>query len=305
MGGETQYKRFSCLRFYGSLVGLQLHIAYGWKEGFSCRVFYQKLKEMQEKKRAQKSSQESTTDTQSHSLSNERDTQSGGRKSKTSEELLEPARKKPDLAGFASSSHCPKELLKPILFSLSARPPNRSVRPVTSKTGIPLLQRHLYTSPRKPSQNPIEDDHNSKSPLHGTWEVNQESDLLDFKFIRTISSKECMGGEVQYKCASCLRYFRSLGFLQAHIVNGWKEGFSCRVFYRKLKEIQGKRRLKRSQESFMLPATKIQHFSPLIDTEAPRRTRKTKVSWDLSEVKRKTDAIQKWLLEIQQPDTTH
>ncbi|MGH0127486.1 UNVERIFIED_CONTAM: hypothetical protein FKN15_046821 [Acipenser sinensis] len=210
-----------------------------------------------------------------------------------------------DLAGFASSSHCPKELLKPILFSLSARPPNRSVRPVTSKTGIPLLQRHLYSSPRKPSQNPIEDDHNSKSPLHGTWEVNQESDLLDFKFIRTISSKECMGGEVQYKCASCLRYFRSLGFLQAHIVNGWKEGFSCRVFYRKLKEIQGKRRLKRSQESFMLPATKIQHFSPLIDTEAPRRTRKTKVSWDLSEVKRKTDAIQKWLLEIQQPDTTH
>ncbi|MBN3276263.1 SPT46 protein, partial [Polyodon spathula] len=108
-----------------------------------------------------------------------------------------------------------------------------------------------------------------------------------------------MGGEVHYKCASCLRYFRSLGFLQTHIVNSWKEGFSCKVFYQKLKEIQGKRHLKRSQENFMLPATKIQHFSPLIGTGAPSRSSKTKVSWDLSEVKRKTDAIQKWLLEIQ------
>ncbi|KAK1173094.1 hypothetical protein AOXY_G3131 [Acipenser oxyrinchus oxyrinchus] len=140
-----------------------------------------------------------------------------------------------DIPGFATSSHCPKELLKPILFSISAQPQNGQ-----STRLLPRLASHcssaIFTG--KLSQNPTEDNHNSNSPLHRTWEVNQESDLPEFKFILTVFSKECMGGEVQYKCASSLRYFQSLESLQTHIVNGWKEGFNCRVFYQKLKEPQ-------------------------------------------------------------------
>lgn len=42
-----------------------------------------------------------------------------------------------------------------------------------------------------------------------------------------------------YKCAACCRMYPSLRSLQSHIRGGFKEGFSCRVYYRRLKALWG------------------------------------------------------------------
>ncbi|XP_062049731.1 spermatogenesis-associated protein 46 [Lepus europaeus] len=43
-----------------------------------------------------------------------------------------------------------------------------------------------------------------------------------------------------YKCAACCRMYPTLHSLKSHIKVGFKEGFSCRVYYRKLKTLLGK-----------------------------------------------------------------
>ncbi|XP_077012830.1 spermatogenesis-associated protein 46 [Tamandua tetradactyla] len=43
-----------------------------------------------------------------------------------------------------------------------------------------------------------------------------------------------------YKCAACCRMYPTLRSLKSHIKRGFKEGFSCRVFYRKLKTFWGR-----------------------------------------------------------------
>ncbi|RXM95436.1 hypothetical protein EOD39_16886 [Acipenser ruthenus] len=62
-----------------------------------------------------------------------------------------------------------------------------------------------------------------------------ELDNLDARFIWCHSSKECV--ESQYKCAGRLRHNRSLASLQIHVEQGWRLGFSCRVFCWKLKDM--------------------------------------------------------------------
>ncbi|KAJ8415776.1 hypothetical protein AAFF_G00403330 [Aldrovandia affinis] len=63
---------------------------------------------------------------------------------------------------------------------------------------------------------------------------------FDFLFLRATSPMEKIDGKLVYKCAGCLRHYSSLGPLQRHIAFGWKDGFSCKVFYKKLKEIRGR-----------------------------------------------------------------
>lgn len=43
-----------------------------------------------------------------------------------------------------------------------------------------------------------------------------------------------------YKCAACCRMYPTLHSLKGHIRWGFKEGFSCRVYYRKLKALWGR-----------------------------------------------------------------
>ncbi|XP_045837993.1 spermatogenesis-associated protein 46 [Meles meles] len=43
-----------------------------------------------------------------------------------------------------------------------------------------------------------------------------------------------------YKCAACCRMYPTLHSLKSHIKGGFREGFSCRVYYRKLKTLWGK-----------------------------------------------------------------
>ncbi|XP_060976235.1 spermatogenesis-associated protein 46 [Dama dama] len=43
-----------------------------------------------------------------------------------------------------------------------------------------------------------------------------------------------------YKCVSCCRLYPTLHSLKSHIKRGFREGFSCKVYYRKLKTLWGK-----------------------------------------------------------------
>ncbi|KAK6327860.1 hypothetical protein J4Q44_G00035060 [Coregonus suidteri] len=63
---------------------------------------------------------------------------------------------------------------------------------------------------------------------------------LDFNFLRMASTMEQVEGELQYRCAGCLLLYTSLAALQNHIGLSWMDGFSCRVFYRKLREIRNR-----------------------------------------------------------------
>lgn len=60
-------------------------------------------------------------------------------------------------------------------------------------------------------------------------------------FIRATSVVEMVCGERMYKCSACLHYYPGLGPLVEHVKNGWRDGFSCRVFYRKLKNMHSTR----------------------------------------------------------------
>lgn len=43
-----------------------------------------------------------------------------------------------------------------------------------------------------------------------------------------------------YKCAACCRMYPTLHSLKCHIKGGFREGFSCRAYYRRLKALWGK-----------------------------------------------------------------
>ncbi|XP_030679912.1 spermatogenesis-associated protein 46 [Nomascus leucogenys] len=43
-----------------------------------------------------------------------------------------------------------------------------------------------------------------------------------------------------YKCVACCRMYPTLDFLKSHIKRGFREGFSCKVYYRKLKGLWSK-----------------------------------------------------------------
>ncbi|XP_055259061.1 spermatogenesis-associated protein 46 [Moschus berezovskii] len=55
-----------------------------------------------------------------------------------------------------------------------------------------------------------------------------------------MASKWHPGQQNGYKCASCCRLYPTLHSLKSHIKRGFQEGFSCKVYYRKLKTLWGK-----------------------------------------------------------------
>ncbi|XP_042566634.1 uncharacterized protein LOC122133818 [Clupea harengus] len=64
---------------------------------------------------------------------------------------------------------------------------------------------------------------------------------MDPLFIRAATVVEMVCGERMYKCSACLHYYTGLGPLVEHVKEGWRDGFSCRVFYRKLKSMWDRR----------------------------------------------------------------
>ncbi|XP_049736034.1 spermatogenesis-associated protein 46 [Elephas maximus indicus] len=61
-----------------------------------------------------------------------------------------------------------------------------------------------------------------------------------------------------YKCAACCRMYPTLHSLKSHIKGGFKEGFSCKVYYRKLKTLWGKEQKARPGDR--LPSGSCQAF---------------------------------------------
>ncbi|XP_052056124.1 spermatogenesis-associated protein 46 [Apodemus sylvaticus] len=55
-----------------------------------------------------------------------------------------------------------------------------------------------------------------------------------------------------YKCAACCRMYPTLHSLKSHIKGGFKEGFSCKVYYRKLKTLLGKEQKARAGDRLSL-----------------------------------------------------
>lgn len=129
------------------------------------------------------------------------------------------------------------------LFSAPVRssvaiPPVKWVEHATT-TGIPPYPQNP-TLKRLPTMS--EDRHHHPRHQHEprtrmrAMEPRQE-DLLDFSFLRQTSALDHSNGQLMYRCASCLWLYPSLAALQSHVALSWLDGFSCRVYYRKLREI--------------------------------------------------------------------
>uniref|UniRef100_A0AAR2LID0 C2H2-type domain-containing protein n=1 Tax=Pygocentrus nattereri TaxID=42514 RepID=A0AAR2LID0_PYGNA len=79
-------------------------------------------------------------------------------------------------------------------------------------------------------------------------------------FICSVTAAELVCGERRYKCLGCLRYYDHLASLLEHIQQGWTEGFSCGVFYRKLRSMHESRGICSSfQPKTNVPGTSCQN----------------------------------------------
>ncbi|XP_030062611.1 spermatogenesis-associated protein 46 [Microcaecilia unicolor] len=61
---QSGYKCVACCRMFPTLHSLQNHIRHGFREGFSCRVFYRKIKTFWERDNVQKTTDESSSETE-------------------------------------------------------------------------------------------------------------------------------------------------------------------------------------------------------------------------------------------------
>ncbi len=66
---------------------------------------------------------------------------------------------------------------------------------------------------------------------------------LNACFIQSVTATKVVCGIKRFKCSGCLCYYNELEQLMTHIEQGWREGYSCRVFYRKLKDMKDCREL--------------------------------------------------------------
>ncbi|XP_029473967.1 spermatogenesis-associated protein 46 [Rhinatrema bivittatum] len=62
-----------------------------------------------------------------------------------------------------------------------------------------------------------------------------------------------------YKCVACCRMFPTLHSLQSHIRHGFREGFSCRVFYRKIKTFWERDNVQKTTDE---SSSEMEQFSP-------------------------------------------
>ncbi|KAG5264762.1 hypothetical protein AALO_G00257760 [Alosa alosa] len=179
-------------------------------------------------------------------------------------------------AGCRSLSDClsvqPKTTPNPLLASTSCKaftcqsqgtspfgpppPPNQPAEPPmeemvhnflrTTERGL-SHSKHLSTSIQpKPafSQVPLHAQGHQMN-LQGSSITPPSPEVLggdvDPLFIRAVTAVEMVCGERMYKCSACLHYYPGLTPLVQHIREGWRNGFSCRVFYRKLKAMRDRR----------------------------------------------------------------
>ncbi|XP_048085773.1 uncharacterized protein LOC125285391 [Alosa alosa] len=172
---------------------------------------------------------------------------------KTQEFGLSPKRQSRSRSGRLSLStpEGPEKLAKirqpkaDVVRSSVAIPPVKWVEHATT-TAIPLYPPNpaLKRLPTMP-----EDRHHHQSPHYHKQRHPQEprgrtcsveprkEDLLDFNFLHQTSALEHQNGQLMYRCASCLWRYPSLAVLQSHVALSWMDGFSCRVYYRKLREM--------------------------------------------------------------------
>nr|XP_021496305.1 spermatogenesis-associated protein 46 [Meriones unguiculatus] len=72
----------------------------------------------------------------------------------------------------------------------------------------------------------------NKKSKHGLDSITSQDILM--------ASKWHPAQQNGFKCAACCRMYPTLHSLKSHIKGGFKEGFSCKVYYRKLKTLWGK-----------------------------------------------------------------
>ncbi|XP_058893843.1 spermatogenesis-associated protein 46 [Kogia breviceps] len=79
-------------------------------------------------------------------------------------------------------------------------------------------------------------------PQEATKKSRPGLDSIDYITTQDIlrASKWHLAQQNGYKCAACCRMYPTLHSLKSHIKEGFKEGFSCKVYYRKLKTLWGK-----------------------------------------------------------------
>ncbi|CAB1320507.1 unnamed protein product [Coregonus sp. 'balchen'] len=276
--GERKYRCSGCLRYYDHLGTLLGHIDQGWKEGFSCRVFYGKLKTMQDcRPILMMSCQSKEARPWISTLSSPappsrawgrprwpwptiRPTLTGGRV------LGQEGRHDPQVAAEDRSDSIAslRQLIGTCVYCLIVAVLSRclkltSVRWPPSLTVLRTAGPHFRQTQSIPAHPPcITLKHTPPGP-HGqgqghpphppqpsakerskSVEPRYEPCHLDFNFLRMASTMEQVEGELQYRCAGCLLLYTSLAALQNHIGLSWMDGFSCRVFYRKLREIRNR-----------------------------------------------------------------
>ncbi|XP_037067177.1 spermatogenesis-associated protein 46 [Peromyscus maniculatus bairdii] len=84
----------------------------------------------------------------------------------------------------------------------------------------------------------------NKKSKHGLESITSQDILM--------ASKWHPAQQNGYKCAACCRMYPTLHSLKSHIKGGFKEGFSCKVYYRKLKTLWGKEQKARPGERLSL-----------------------------------------------------
>lgn len=90
---------------------------------------------------------------------------------------------------------------------------------------------------------------NLVEPCHDSASLQGALSYAETLFIHRITAAEFVCGQRRYECSGCLHYYDYLDCLLAHIQQGRMEGFSCRVFYRKLKSVQEHKCARRGQKN--------------------------------------------------------
>lgn len=204
----------------------------------------------------------------------------------------------------------------------TAEPPLHQTKPIPPHPPCTPLKNPL-PCPQRQGQPPVPKDRAmSVEPRH-------RPDHLDFNFLRMASTMEQVDGELQSRCAGCLWLYPSLVALQNHIALSWMEGFSCRVYYRKLWEIRHRNDTRKLHDrTLTVVMAKRQPRPPMCvlpvsparggrwggltgqqqgpaggpggreDQGTPNQT----LSLHLVETVRRNTVIHKWLSEIEAPD---
>lgn len=107
----------------------------------------------------------------------------------------------------------------------------------------------------------LPDVSNLVEPCHDSASLKGALSYAETLFIRSTTAAELVCGQRRYKCSGCLHYYDYLDCLLAHIKQGRMEGFSCRVFYSKLKRMHEHKYAKRGSEKQSTAPDPMCHFA--------------------------------------------